>query len=122
MKRRAFALSLSALAAAAAFPARAQRPGRVYRIGALVAGGRDLMQQYRAALVAQLATHGFVEGRNLEVDTRGATGYFHEDRDVAREFVAAKRDAHLRLRDGAHQAATKAIPIVFAWVAEPIAS
>jgi putative tryptophan/tyrosine transport system substrate-binding protein len=125
MKRRAFALGLSALAGAMTLPARAQQAGRTFRIGALLGGGRETMQRYRAALVAQLATHGFVEGRNLEVDARGAAGLFHEDREVVREFVTAKRDAifvcETRATQAA-QAATKAIPIVFAWVAEPVAS
>ncbi len=125
MRRRAFALGLSALAAATSLPGRTQQSGRTYRIGALLGGGRDTMQRYRGALVERLATHGFVEGRNLEIDARGSTGVFHEDREVAREFAAAKRDAifvcHTRSTQAA-QAATKAIPIVFTWVAEPVAS
>lgn len=125
MRRRAFALALPAMAAAAALPARAQQPGRVYRIGALLGGGGETMRRYRAALVERLATHGFVEGRNLEIDARGSAGPFHQDRDVAREFVAAKRDAIFVCETRptqAVQAATKAIPVVFAWVAEPVAS
>jgi len=125
MKRRAFALGLPAMAAAMSLAAYAQQPGRTYRIGALLGGGREAMQRYRAALVERLATHGFVEGRNLEIDARGSTGVFHEDREVAREFAAAKRDAIFACETRATQAAqaaTKAIPIVFAWVAEPVGS
>jgi ABC-type uncharacterized transport system substrate-binding protein len=57
-----------------------------------------------------------VEGRNLEIDARGSTGLLHEDREVAREFVAAKRDAIFVCETRptqAVQAATKAIPWSF---------
>lgn len=123
VRRRQFLVAAGALLAAG--PLHAQQPARTYRIGALLGGGRDTMQRYRAALVERLGTQGFVEGRNLEIDARGSSGMFHEDREVAREFVAAKRDAIFTCETGATQAAqaaTKTIPIVFAWVADPVAS
>lgn len=83
------------------------------------------MQRYRTALREQLATSGFVEGLNLKIDARGAAEIFHQDRDIVREFVAAKSDAIftcLTAGTQAAQAATKSVPIVFAWVADPVAS
>ena len=50
----------------------AQQPGRKYRVGALFVGGGAATQLYRSALRERLATHGFVEGRNLAIDARGA--------------------------------------------------
>lgn len=125
MRRRTFTLGLSALAGAMAVPASAQQARRTYRVGALLGGGRETMHQYRKALSAQLATHGFVEGTNLDMDVRGATSSFHEDRDVAREFIKAKCDAIFVCGTGPSQAvraATKTVPIVFAWVSDPVAS
>lgn len=125
MRRRAFTAGLSALAGAMALPVRGQQPGRVYRIGALLGGGAQTMQRYRMALSEQLASHGLVEGRNLEIDARGATSFFHEDRDIAREFVAAKSDAIFVCQTRAAEAAlaaTKTIPIIFCWVTDPVLS
>lgn len=125
MRRRTFTLGLSALAGAMAVPASAQRARRTYRVGALLGGGQETMHQYRNALSEQLATHGFVEGANLDLDARGSTTVFHEDRGVAREFISAKCDAILvcgTRPTQAVQAATKTVPIVFTWVSDPIAS
>jgi putative tryptophan/tyrosine transport system substrate-binding protein len=123
MKRRAFALGLPAMLGAMAMPLRAQVSGRKYRIGALLGGGKDAMQTYRAALAERLGSHGFVEGRNLEIVARGATAIFHEDRNTVRELVALKPDALLtcltRVTQAA-QAATKSVPIVFTWVGDPV--
>ncbi len=82
------------------------------------------MELYRTALRERLASHGFVEGRNLHIDARGA-GYFHEDRDTVRAMVAAKADAIFTCSAGATEAAlaaTKSVPIVFTWVGDPVAS
>ncbi len=83
------------------------------------------MQPYRAALAERLATHGFVEDRNLQIDARGAHGEFHQDRAIARELLAAKADAIFvsgdRTARAAHSA-TKTVPIVFTWVADPVAA
>jgi putative ABC transport system substrate-binding protein len=91
----------------------------------LFVGGAAATELYRSALRDRLATHGFVEGRNLKIDARGAAGIFHEDRDVARELVTAKPDAIFtcttRVTEAA-QAATKSVPIVFVWVDDPVAS
>ena len=121
LRRRDLVLASSALLAAPF--ARAQQPGRIYRIGALFAGGAAAMQLYRSALKERLALHGFVEGRNLQIDARGATAIFHEDREAVREMVTAKADAIFTCLDRvteAAQAATQSVPIVFAWVADPV--
>lgn len=121
--RRQFLLAAGSLLAAPLV--HAQQPGRNYRVGALFVGAGASMQPYRSALRDRLATHGFVEGRNLSIDARGALGRFHEDREVARELVAAKSDAIFTCSVGATQAAqaaTKSVPIVFVWVGDPLAT
>jgi putative tryptophan/tyrosine transport system substrate-binding protein len=49
--------------------ARAQQPGRIYRLGFMVANPRG-SQQYDA-LFEELRRQGFIEGQNLMVDPRG---------------------------------------------------
>jgi putative ABC transport system substrate-binding protein len=124
MRRREFVAGIAALAGATALRALAQTAGRTYRIGALFGGGAGAMQLYRSALQERLASHGFVVGRNLRIDARGAPGYFHEDRDVARELLAGKPDAIFTCTAGATRAAlaaTTTVPVVFAWVTDPVA-
>ena len=123
IRRRQFLLAAGSLLAAPL--AHGQQPGRNYRVGALFVGGAAATDQYRSALRDRLASHGFVEGRNLKIDSRGATGQFHEDREVARELLAAKPDAiftsSIRVTEAA-QAATKSVPIVFTWIGDPVAT
>jgi len=122
VERREFLLASGALLAVPL--AHAQKPGRNYRIGALLSSGPG-MELYRTALRERLASHGFVEGRNLHIDARGEAGALHADRDTVRAMVAAKADAIFTCSTRATEAAllaTKSVPIVFAWVPDPVAS
>ncbi len=124
MKRRRMVLALAAMAGSVALPSRAQKAGRNYRVGALLGGGGLSIEPFRRVLSERLATHGFVEGRNLRIEARGAAGLFHEDRNTVRELLAAKPDALFAATGHsaqAAQAATKEVPIVFTWVDDPIA-
>ena len=75
------------------FAARAQEPGRTYRLGALFAGPRDAPHQ--VALVDGLRRVGFVLGQNLSVDPRGYGLSTDRFPDIARELVSAKVDVIL---------------------------
>lgn len=82
------------------------------------------MERYRDALRERLASHGFVEGKNLRIDARG-TAHFGDDRDYVRAMVAAKADAIFAVSSHATAAAmvaSKSVPIVFVWVPDPIVS
>lgn len=69
MNRRDATLVSAALAAGCGIPAaRAQQPGRTYRIGWLSATTRN--EPYAVAMVQRLAEMGFVEGRNLVIEFR----------------------------------------------------
>lgn len=74
------------LAAATAGFARAQQPGRRYRIGWISLTERS--EPYAMAMVQRLAELGFVEGRNLTIDFRrvdgGAPAFGAAGADVAR--------------------------------------
>src|SRR5260370_32120414 len=72
MKRRQF---IARAAAAAAWPlaARAQQPGKTYRLG-LLANGPAVgpLDAGRAALLSALSARGFAEGKNLVLLHRAA--------------------------------------------------
>ena len=109
MKRRQFiAASGSLLVAPSTF---AQQPGRVYRVGFMVQAAGGFL---RDALSTALHEQGWVEGRNLQLDTRLSAGPADIDA-LAKELVAARCD--LIVVAGTHMAlaasrATKTIPIV----------
>ena len=67
LRRRDF---ITLLGGAAAWPlaARAQEPGRTYRIGGLTAASRDA--PYNVAMFEELRRFGFIEGQNLTIDWR----------------------------------------------------
>jgi len=117
--RRRFVLAAGALLTLR--PALAQYSSRVYSVGVLFGGAEVSMATYRAALVERLATHGFVERRNLRIEAR--TSHFGYS-TTARELVALKPDAILACATIGTldaKAAAGTIPIVFAWVADPVA-
>ena len=111
------------MATSLALVARAQQDGRTYRVGAILGGGAAHTARYHAALVEQLAAHGFHEGRNLAILSRPGHEMFDWDRNTARELLAAKVDALftcLARVTQAAAAATQSMPIVFTWVSDPI--
>lgn len=121
-RRRRLLLAAGAMLASPL--ARAQKPGRDYRVGVLLAGSSG-MERYHDALRERLAGHGFVEGRNLRVDARGSAGTFGDDREFVRAMVAAGADAVFTFSSHATAAAmsaSKSVPIVFAWVPDPVVS
>jgi putative tryptophan/tyrosine transport system substrate-binding protein len=69
MKRRDFITLLGGAAAAWPLAARAQEPGRIYRLGAVFASPREA--PHHVAFFAELRRLGFIEGQNLAVDERG---------------------------------------------------
>ncbi len=114
---------LAACAMLASPRAGAWKPGRDYRVGALLASGPG-MDRYRDALRERLAGHGFVEGKNLRIDARGSAS-FGDDREYVRAMVAAKADAIFTVSShatAAAMAASQSVPIVFVWVPDPIVS
>lgn len=122
-KRRTFLLASSALLAAPL--ARSQQAGRTYRVGTLFPFAPVGGKRYIDALRGRLAEHGFVEGRNLVIDVRHTSFHRKEAETAAREHAAQPVDAIFALSTIAAQGAvdgTKSVPIVFAWVADPVFS
>src|SRR5262245_42934237 len=65
LRRREFISLVGGAAAAWPLAARAQDPGRVYRLGALIPAGRETPAV--VAFFDEMRLHGFIEGRNLDV-------------------------------------------------------
>jgi putative ABC transport system substrate-binding protein len=113
MRRREFIALGGAAAALVPLRALAQAPGRIYRIGALQAAGRQAPQTL--AFFDELRLNGFIEGQNLEVVPGGFDARSGRLTEEASTIVMAAPDviiggAVLALR--ALQAATRTVPIV----------
>ena len=124
MKRRAF---IAALGGAAAWPlvARAQQPERVRRIGVLMnlAADDPEGQARLAAFVQGLRQLGWIDDRNVRIDTRWGGGDAERMRGYAAELAALAPDVILASGAssvGPLQQATRTVPIVFAQVTDPV--
>lgn len=120
VNRRRFLLAAGGLLAAPAF---AQQSSRVYTVGVLFGLGVESMGIYRAALVERLAEHGYVEHRNLRLEARAA--HLGTSATEVGELIRLEPDALLTCTTFATQTAQAVAgttPIVFAWVADPVAS
>ena len=123
--RRYFVSCLGGAAAAWPLAARAQQGERMRRIGVLTnLSSDDPAQQSRVLAFAQaLAQSGWTEGRNVRIDIRwGATDPERVRRYVA-ETVALAPDVILAVGSAATGGllqATRAVPIVFVLVADPV--
>jgi len=121
IERRQFLIAAGTLLRAP-LSARAPQPGRTYVVGTFISGLRREWDSYRAALRERLASHGFVEGRNLRFEDRLGLAA-QSATQATRELVAMKVDAifacHTTTTQGA-QAATQSVPIVFTWVIDPV--
>src|SRR5215831_9307132 len=125
MRRRAFIRLLAGSAVAGPCALLAQQPSRMYRLGSLSTGGPlNEANPYGKILLAALAQRGYVLGRNLSYDARGAMGDVAKVREHVAEFKAANVDVVVAVGYPV-AVATKAlqIPTVIAWGAgDPVAT
>ncbi len=126
MRRREFFGVLGGAAATWPFAARAeQQPDRLRRIGVLIgfAESDHGAQSGVAGFREELRKLGWMEGRNIEVDTRWATA--ESMQAFARELVALQPDFILTSSTPATAAMvqqTRTIPIIFVMVSDPVGS
>jgi putative ABC transport system substrate-binding protein len=126
MRRREFITGIG-VTAVWPFAARAQQSDRVRRIGVLMQGDEN-DPVYKARLPAftqALVGLGWTDGRNVRMDLRWGGGDINRIRALAQELVGLQPD--IILTDStpatvALQRETPTIPIVFASVADPVAS
>jgi putative ABC transport system substrate-binding protein len=126
LRRRDF---ITLLGGAAAWPlaARAQQADRVRRIGVLMGPDENDPEPRRrvAAFTQALADVGWTDGRNVRIDLRWAGGAPNRMPALAQELVSLQPDIILASSIPATvalQRETGTIPIVFAGVADPVAS
>jgi putative tryptophan/tyrosine transport system substrate-binding protein len=128
VKRREFIALLGRAAATWPLAARAQQPERMRRIGVLIAGGeRDREVQRRVVTFREeLQKLGWVEPRNIRIDTRwAAPGDADANQRFAQELVAQRPDVIFSSSTPPTAALlrqTRTIPIIFATVNDPISS
>jgi putative ABC transport system substrate-binding protein len=123
MKRRKF-ITLVAGAVAWSLAARAQQGNRVWRIGVLM-GGRDENEARISAFTQVLADLGWTDGRNVRMDLRWAGGDSNRIRALAQDLIGLQPDIILATSTPATvalQREKRTIPIVFAGVADPVAT
>jgi putative tryptophan/tyrosine transport system substrate-binding protein len=127
MRRRKFITLTGGAAAALLHPpaARAQQPEQIRRIGVLLGiapDDPDAQTRY-AAFLQRLQQLGWIEGRNLRIDTRWAAGNAADTRKYAAELVALAPDVIVSIGSasvGPLLQATHTVPIVFAIVIDPV--
>jgi ABC-type uncharacterized transport system substrate-binding protein len=125
VRRREFITLLGGAAASWPRPASAQQGQRMRRIGVLTnLASDDPAQQSRVLAFAQaLAQSGWTEGRNVRIDIRWSATDPERVRRYAAELVALAPDLILSAGSAATGGllqATRAVPIVFVLVADPV--
>jgi putative tryptophan/tyrosine transport system substrate-binding protein len=127
MKRREF---ITLVGGAVAWPlaARAQQGERLRRIGVLMAHPKSdpEFQTYLAAFQGELQKLGWVEGRNIQIDSRwGALDDAEARQRSGKELLALRPDVILTQNTPPTASVleqTRTIPTVFVVVADPVGS
>jgi putative ABC transport system substrate-binding protein len=127
MRRRDFFTLVGGAAAAWPLAARAQQPERMRRIGVLMWGDEHdpELKTFVSAFIHALAGLGWTDGRNVRMDLRWHGDDTDRLRALAQELVGLQPDIILACATpatAAVQRETRTIPIVFASVADPVAS
>jgi putative ABC transport system substrate-binding protein len=113
MKRREFIGLVGGAAIALPLGARAQEPGRIYRLAVVISSGRD--EPPTAAFLDELREQGFVESKNLEFIPGGFRFDNQQTAAVVPAIVKAAPDAIVVAGDfiaEKFQKETKSIPLV----------
>src|SRR6516225_2450349 len=127
LKRREFLSLIGGTTVAWPLAARAQQPERMRRIGVLMAYSESDREGQAdvAAFRQELQRLGWIEGRNLRIDSRWAALDAEAMERFAKELVALRPD--LIFSQSTPTTATllrqtRTVPIIFANVADPVGS
>jgi putative ABC transport system substrate-binding protein len=124
ISRRSLLAALSTAFVATPFPAPAQTPPKMHRIGFLGPGSASGYVREIEAIRAGLRDLGYVEGKNITVEYRWADGNMDRLKSMAAELVALKVDVLITYATVGVRAAmqtTKTVPIVVADAIDPVA-
>jgi ABC-type uncharacterized transport system substrate-binding protein len=127
MRRREFITLVGSAAATWPLAAPAQQGERMRRVGVLMSRAADDPEgQARIDAFRQgLQELGWIEGRNVQIDTRWPAFGFEEYRKYATELVAIAPDVILAAATPSVQAlqqVSRTVPIVFTIVVDPVGS
>ena len=125
MRRRAFIERIAALGVALPLAARAQQGESVRRIGVLMnRAASDPQGQARVATFKEtMRQRGWSEGRNVQIDVRWGEDDFELEQKNAAQLVTLAPDiifASGTLSVAALRRLNRTVPIVFAYVADPL--
>jgi len=112
MDRRAFLATIAGSLLTAPLAAEAQAPTSAARIGVLSSGPASLQGQAHKAFLGAMAELGWLEGRNLVVESRYAEGRPESLNTLATELVRARVQVILASNTFAVIAAKEATPTV----------
>jgi putative tryptophan/tyrosine transport system substrate-binding protein len=123
--RRKFLATLGGAAAGWPLAAGAQQPGKLPTIGFLGSASPSTQASRAAAFVRRLRELGWIENRTVAIEYRWAEGRSERYGEIAADFVRLKAD--VIVTSGAPivlalKQATSVTPIVFAAVADPVAT
>jgi len=122
MRRRNFISLLGSTMVMGSLTAHAQQSGGMRRIGVLMSHPETDpdTRAFLAAFREGLQKLGWIEGRNLRFDTRWTSpGDVEQMQRLAKELVAL---GHTTTAATALQKQTRTIPIIFAFVSDPVGS
>jgi putative ABC transport system substrate-binding protein len=128
VKRRQFITLLGGAAAAWPLAARAQKPGKLFRIGylnAAIAGALPVEQRAIAAFITGLTERGLVQDKDFVIEYRYGDNRPDRLAEVAAELVDLKVDVLVTvgtLAPLALKRATSTIPIVLTSGGDPVGS
>ena len=107
---------------ALSFPAEAQQPARIPRIGILIGSSASNYSARVEAFRRRLRELGYVEGKNIFIEYRYAEGKLERLPDLAAELVGLKVDVIVTTGQAVLVAkkASPTLPIVFGAAADPV--
>jgi ABC-type uncharacterized transport system substrate-binding protein len=125
VRRREFIALAGGSAVAWPLAARAQQPGRLRRIGALMSWDESdpEIKTFLSGFMQGLAELGWTDGGNVRMEVRWAGGNVDRLRMFAKELVDLQPDVILATSTpstAALQQATQTIAIVFAGISDPV--
>jgi putative ABC transport system substrate-binding protein len=125
MREKVILLMLTALLFALCLPGEAQQPTKVARIGWLSGSHLSAISERVEAFRQGMRDLGYVEGKTMVIEWRGADGNRDRQRALAVELVRLKVDVIVTSSGGdtrAAKEATTTIPIVMASADDPVKS
>jgi putative ABC transport system substrate-binding protein len=127
VRRREFITLLGVAASTWPLAARAQQPGKVWRVGFLAGGTRPatLESTFYSGFAKGMRELGYVEGRDFVIEWRFAEGKYEHFSNLAAELVRLKVDVIVLGAASAvrpAQQVTMTIPIVMATSTDPVGS